>query len=395
MRDFTFYCPTEVLFGRDAEMKTADAARRHGGNRLLVVYGGESAEKSGLLDRICGTLDEEGLAYSLFKGTQPNPRLDFVERGVKAAIETKADMILGVGGGSAIDAAKAIAHGAANPDSDLWDFWQGKKTLVKTLPVGAVVTIPAAGSETSDSSVLLNEETGIKRGLSTPLNYPRFAVMNPALGVTLPKYQIACGVTDILMHTLERYFSPVTGNALTDEMAEALMRVVVRFGKRVVEDPSDYEAMSEMFWCGSLSHNGLTGLGGLKDFANHQLGHALGAVYDMTHGAAISAVWESWARYVLGMIPGNHTPREPERFERFAKNVWDAKGAETGINKTVAFFKTLGVPTSLSELGIGILSDTQLDDLSDRCSYGKTRTIGSFMTLDYRDIRNIYAAANR
>ncbi|NLO47020.1 MAG: iron-containing alcohol dehydrogenase [Clostridiales bacterium] len=395
MRDFTFYCPTEVLFGCDTELRTADAVKRYGGNRLLVVYGSESAEKSGLLDRICGTLEEEGLAYSLFKGAQPNPRLDFVERGVKAAIAAKADMILGVGGGSAIDAAKAIAHGAANPDSELWDFWQGKETLVKTLPVGAIVTIPAAGSETSDSSVLLNEAIGIKRGLSTPLNYPRFAVMNPALAATLPKYQVACGVTDILMHTLERYFSPVTGNALTDEMAEALMRVVVRFGKRVVEDPSDYEAMSEMFWCGSLSHNGLTGLGGLKDFANHQIGHALAAVYDKAHGATLSAVWESWAKYVLGIIPGNATPKNPERFAQYAKNVWGEKDAEAGIYKTVEFFRELGVPTCLSELGISILSDEQLDKLSDRCSYGKTRTIGSFMTLSYRDIRNIYAAANR
>jgi alcohol dehydrogenase YqhD (iron-dependent ADH family) len=395
MRDFTFYCPTEVLFGRDAELKTGDTARRHGGNRLLVVYGGNSAENSGLIDRICRSLDEADLKYRLFGGAMPNPRLGFVLSGVKAAIEEKADMILGVGGGSAIDTAKAIAHGAANPGADLWDFWERKKTLDKTLPVGAVVTIPAAGSETSDSSVLQNEATGIKRGLSTPHNYPKFAVINPALAATLPKYQAACGVTDILMHTLERYFSPVGGNALTDELAEALMRVVVRFGKRAVEDPLDYEAMSELFWCGSLSHNGLTGLGGLKDFANHQLGHAIGAIYDKAHGATISAVWESWAKYVLGMVPGNMTPMDPERFAKYAKNVWGEKDAEAGIYKTVEFFRELGVPDCLSELGIGVLSDEQLDELADRCSYGKTRTIGSFMKLDYRDIRNIYAAANR
>ncbi len=386
MRDFTYWCPTEVIFGRDAELKTAEAAARHGGSRLLVVYGGQSAVRSGLLDRLCGGFKDKGLHYELLGGVRPNPRLGFVREGVKNALAMGADMIIGVGGGSAIDTAKAIAHGAANPETDVWDFWLRVKTVEKSLPVGAVLTVPAAGSETSDSAVITNETEGEKRGLSTHFNRPAFAIMNPALAATISRFQAACGVTDILMHTLERYFCPETGNAFTDEVAEALMRTVVRFGKRAVEDPADYEAMSELMWCGSVSHNGFTGLGGTKDFASHQLAHELGAVFDVAHGAALSSVWGSWASYVMG--------KNPARFAKYAKNVWGLEGAGAGIERTVGFFRELEMPTCLSDLGIGFLTDRELDRLALGCTYGRTRTIGSFMTLDYADIRSIYAAAN-
>lgn len=387
MKDFTFYCPTEVIFGRDAELQTAAAAVRHGGSRLLIVYGGASAVDSGLLDRLCGSFQEAGLAFHLLGGVRPNPRLGFVREGIIAAVKIEADMIIGVGGGSVIDTAKAIAHGAANPGSDVWDFWLAKTPLTKSLPVGAVVTIPAAGSEMSDSAVISNEETCEKRGLGSNLNRPAFAILNPALAATLPVFQAACGVTDILMHTLERYFTSVTGNDLTDEIAEGLMRVVIRNGRRIVKDPADFDAMSEIMWCAAVSHNGLTGLGGAKDFASHQLGHAIAALYDKAHGATLSAVWESWARYVY--------PENPARFERYAKNVWGITGAEAGIEATVAFFKELGMPSCFSELGIGILPDASLDTLADTCTYGNTRTIGNFMVLGYDDIRRIYASANK
>jgi alcohol dehydrogenase YqhD (iron-dependent ADH family) len=387
MRDFTYYAPTEIIFGRDAELKIAEAAKRHGGSRLLVVYGGQSAVKSGLLDRLCSVLSAKGLTYGLLGGVQPNPRLGLVREGIKIAIEMRADMIIGAGGGSAIDTAKAIAHGAASPETDVWDFWLRKKPVEKTLPVGAVLTIPAAGSETSDSAVITNELTHEKRGLGTEYNRPVFAVMNPALAATISGFQAACGVVDILMHTLERYFCPQTGNALTDEFAEALMRTVIRFGSCVVDNPADYEAMSEIMWCGSVSHSGITGLGGIKDFASHQLGHELGAVFDKAHGATLSAVWGSWARYVM--------EENPARFEKYAKNVWGLSGAEDGIERTISFFRELGMPTSFTELGIGVLSDSQLDELAYGCTYRRTRTIGSFKVLDYGDIRNIYAMANK
>ena len=387
MRDFSFYCPTEIIFGKDAEFKTADAALRHGGSRLLLVYGGGSAEKSGLLDRLRSGIEELKLTCGLLGGVQPNPRLGLVRKGIDMALDMRADMIVGVGGGSAIDTAKAIAHGAANPGRDVWDFWLQKEILAKTLPVGAVVTIPAAGSETSDSAVITNETTGKKMGLNTPLNRPVFAIMNPALAATLPAYQAACGVTDIFMHTLERYFSPFSDNTFTDEIAEALMRVVIRYGPRVLKDPSDYEAMSEIMWCASVSHCDLTGLGGIKDFSNHKLGHELGAKFDKPHGATLSALWESWARYVL--------QKNPERFIKYAGNVWGLKTAGEGIERTVEFFRSLGMPTCLSELGIGRLSDTELDDLALNCTNGKTRTIGSLMKLDCNDVKSIYALANR
>jgi alcohol dehydrogenase YqhD (iron-dependent ADH family) len=387
VKDFTFACPTEVIFGRDAELQAADIARKHGGSRLLVVYGGESAVKSGLIERLAAVFQKAGLVCRLLGGVQPNPRLGFVREAIQTAVEMKADMIIGVGGGSVIDTAKAIAHGAANPDVDIWDFWLSRKQLKNSLPVGAVVTIPAAGSEMSDSAVLTNEQTKEKRGLGTPLNRPALAILNPALAATLPRFQAACGVTDILMHTLDRYFTSVTGNDLTDEIAEALMRVVIRNGRRVVHDPKDYEAMSEIMWCSSVSHNGITGLGGVKDFSVHQLGHAIGAFYDKAHGATLSAVWESWARYVL--------QTSPERFEKYAKNVWCVSGAEAGIEATAAFFKELGMPVCFSELGIGILPGTALDDLAFACTYGKTRTIGSFKVLGFEDIRCIYTSANR
>ena len=329
MKDFTYHCPTEVIFGLDAELKTAEAAVRHGGSRLLVVYGGGSAVKSGLLDRLCRSFQEAGLVFRLLGGVRPNPRLGFVREGIETAVDMEADMVIGVGGGSVIDTAKAIAHGAANPGCDLWDFWLLKTPLTKSLPVGAVVTIPAAGSEMSDSAVITNEETCEKRGLSSQLNRPAFAVLNPALASTLPAYQVACGVTDTLMHTLDRYFTSVTGNDLTDEIAEGLMRTVIRNGGRAVKNPADYDAMSEIMWSAAVSHNGLTGLGGAKDFACHQLGHAVSALYDKAHGATLSALWESWSRYVL--------PINPDRFRRYAKNVWGVEGAEAGIGATVSF----------------------------------------------------------
>jgi alcohol dehydrogenase YqhD (iron-dependent ADH family) len=295
MNDFTFHCPTEIIFGQNAELQTAALAQKHYGSKLLIVYGGTSAVSSGLLDRLRNGFYDKRLVYRFLGGVQPNPRLGFVYEGIQAALEMNADMIIGVGGGSVIDTAKAIAHGTANPGIDVWDYWLNRRPLTKTIPVGAVLTIPAAGSESSDSAVLTNEMTHEKRGLGTAFNRPAFAVLNPALAATISGFQAACGVTDILMHTLERYFSPVTGNAFTDETAEGLMRVVVRFGQRAVKNPADYEAMSELMWCGSISHNGFTGLGGKKDFASHQLGHALGALYDKAHGATLSAVWESWA----------------------------------------------------------------------------------------------------
>jgi len=254
-----------------------------------------------------------------------------------------------------------------------------------------VLTISAAGSETSNSAVLTNTETGQKRGLGTDYNRPRFAIMNPELCFTLPKYQIACGIADIMMHTMDRYFTPENTaggqNEMTDEIAEALLRVVVRNGLVAMENPENYQAQSEIMWAGSLSHNGITGLGGTQDFSTHQLGHELSARWDVAHGASLTTVWASWARYCLAV--------NPERFARFANKVWGLASAEEGILKTEEYFKSIGMPTSFTELGIGVQADDVLDELADRCVFRGERLVGSFKPLNKDDILEIYKMANK
>ena len=393
MQNFVYWAPTEVIFGKDTELQVASAIKKFGGKRIFVVYGGGSVVRSGLLSRVEETLKKENLEYKTLGGVQPNPRLEFARKAVEEAKAFGADFILAVGAGSVIDTAKAVAHGVANPEVDLWDFWLRKQVVEKSLPVGSILTLSAAGSETSNSAVLTNEETGEKRGLSTDYNRPKFAIMNPELTYTLPKKQIIYGIVDIMMHTLDRYFTPTKGNAFTDEMAEALLRNVIKYGEKALENSSDYEAMSELMWCGSLSHNGMTGLGAVTDFAPHQLGHELSGKFDVAHGASLSAVWGAWASYSY--------KENPERFAQFGKKVWGIEEenvevcAVAAIEKTVNYFKAIGAPTSFSELGIGIQEEESLRDLATRCAFYGSRTIGSFKVLNEGDIYNIYWSANK
>lgn len=393
MQSFQYYIKTNVVFGEGSVCRTAELVKKHGGSRVLVVYGGGSAKRSGLLDRVFALLDEALLPYDSIGGVQPNPRVELAREGVKRAAEFRADLILAVGGGSVIDTAKAIAHGAANPETDIWEFWKRREVLMRSTPVGVILTIPAAGSETSDSAVLTNEQEQEKRGLNTDLNRPAFAILDPKLAMTLPTRQLSCGVTDILMHTLDRYFTPADDNELTDELAEALLRVVIRNGPKVVENENDLHAMSEIMWCGSVSHNGLTGLGAPREFTTHQLGHALSEKFDAIHGETLSAMWGSWARYVW--------ETKPARFARFARNVWDVddvdadEAAMLGIEATENFFRSLHMPVSLGELkDVGVQSEEGLQELALRCSYQKTRTIGSFRVLGYDEMLEIYRLAN-
>ena len=393
MQSFQYYIKTDVVFGEGSVSRAAELVKKHGGSRVLVVYGGGSAKRSGLLDRVFALLDEALIPYDSIGGVQPNPRVELAREGVKRAVEFRADLILAVGGGSVIDTAKAIAHGAANPETDIWEFWKRREVLTHSTPVGVILTIPAAGSETSDSAVLTNEQEQEKRGLNTDLNRPAFAILDPKLAMTLPTRQLSCGVTDILMHTLDRYFTPADDNELTDELAEALLRVVIRNGPKVVENENDLHAMSEIMWCGSVSHNGLTGLGAPREFTTHQLGHALSEKFDAIHGESLSAMWGSWARYVW--------ETKPARFARFARNVWDVddvdadEAAMLGIEATENFFRSLHMPVSLGELkGVGVQSEEGLQELAMRCSYQKTRTIGSFRVLGYDEMLEIYRLAN-
>ena len=304
MQKFVYYAPTEIVFGRDTEERVGELVRKHEGSRVLVIYGGGSAVRSGLLGRVTKSLEENGLAWKTMGGVVPNPLVSTARNMAKEAIAFGADFILAVGGGSVMDTAKGVAHAAANPEHDIWDFWTGTP-IPKSLPVGAILTISAAGSETSDSAVLTNDgqEPPTKRGVNTIFNRCRFAIMDPCLTMTLPKYQIGAGAADIFMHTSERYFTNILGNHLTDEFAEGLFRDIIEYGPKGVRDPSDYEAMSEIMWCGSVSHVGLTGLGSRGDtqrdgdWSCHQLGMAISALYDSTHGATLTAVWGAWARY--------------------------------------------------------------------------------------------------
>lgn len=389
MENFKLWTPTEVIFGRGAENSTGETAAKYG-KKALLVYGKGSVVKSGLLDRVKKSLEAAEVECREFGGAKPNPTLVHAEEGIKEALSFGAEMIIGIGGGSAIDTAKAIAHGAANPGESLWDLWTKKVPLTKSLPVGAVLTIAAAGSEMSDSAVLTNEALGKKAGINTDFNRCRFAMVNPELGMTLPKNQIAAGVTDIMMHTMERYFIPGIKCDMTDEIAEGLLRTVIKNGAIIVENPSDYDAMAEVFWASSLSHNNLTEAGRGKDFSVHKLGHALSAKYDVTHGASLSAVWGAWAKELY--------QGAADRFAKYARNVWavkeenDEKAALAGIEKTVEFFESIDMPVSLKGLGIAP-SDDDLKALAMDATMQDTVKLTRIRPLDAAAVEKIYKAA--
>jgi len=387
LNSFTYWSTTKVVFGADTAGLTGKEVKAFGGKNVLIFYGSGSAVKSGVLDTVTKSLEAEGILYSCVGGVQINPLVEFAQKAVDEYRDKGIDFVLGVGGGSVIDTAKVVAHGLASPDVPLWDFITMKSEIKFSLPIGVVLTIAAAGSETSTSSVLTNKALGVKRGVNTQFNRPMFAIMDPTLTYTLPPVHTACGVVDILMHTLDRYFAPDTDNAMTDELAEALMRVVVKYGKVAMKKPNDYKARAELMWAGSLSHNGLMGLGQTLDFAVHQLGHALSAKYDIPHGESLSIAWPAWAKYVYR--------DDTSRFAKFARTVWGvtAKDDETaslaGITATVEFFRSLEMPVTLPE-AVGMKCKNDVDALAELCSYNKSRTIGSFKVLDYDAIKAIY-----
>lgn len=391
MNDFNFYTPTQVVFGKEAELRTGALVREQGGSKVLLHYGSGSARRSGLLERIEKSLAEAGLAFTELGGVVPNPRLSLVYEGIALCKREGVDFIVAVGGGSVIDSAKAIGYGVAN-EGDVWDFYDRKRQAAACLPVGVVLTIAAAGSEMSNSTVITKEEGGIKRGYRNDLSRPKFAVMNPELTMSLPDYQTASGCTDILMHTMERYFTNGGHMELTDSIAEGLMRTVLKQALILRDDPQNFSARAEVMWAGSLSHNGLTGCGGIAggagDFAAHALEHELGGMFDVAHGAGLAAIWGSWARYVYrDCLP---------RFEQFACRVMgveDGKDAEDtalkGIRAMEDFFRSIGMPTSLKELGL-TPSEEQLVELAAKCAVSSGGKKGSAKVLREEDMLAIY-----
>ena len=374
MENFQYYTPTKVVFGKGTENETGQLAAEQGCRKVLVHYGSGSVVKSGLLDRIYKSLDEAGIPYVSLGGVVPNPRLSLVYEGIRLCQRENVDFILAVGGGSVIDSAKAIGYGVAD-HGDVWDFYEKKRAAEGCLPIGVVLTIAAAGSEMSDSSVITNENGWLKRGYSSNYSRPRFAVMNPELTVTLPKYQTASGCVDIMMHTMERYFNHCTNMEMTDGISEHLLRTVMKNAEILMTRPDDYDARAEIMWAGSLSHNGLTGCGtDGGDWASHQLEHELGGMFDVAHGAGLAAVWGSWARYVVDAAPA--------RFAKFAVNVMgvtpgstDMETARRGIEAMESFYRKLDMPVCLRDMDIEV-SEEQMRELAEKCSHFGKRTIG-------------------
>ena len=392
MKDFLFYAPTEVQFGKQSEELVADLVKKYGGSKVLLHYGGQSAKRSGLLDKICRLLNEGGIEYIELGGVVPNPRLSKVKEGIALCRQQGIDFILAVGGGSVIDSSKAIAYGVPY-EGDVWDFYIGKAEATTFLPVATVLTIPAAGSEMSEASVITNEDGDIKLGYSNNICRPKFAIMNPERTFTLPPYQTAAGVTDIMLHTQERYFNTECDMTIADNIAEALLRTMKECVFTVLENPEDYRSRAQIMWAGSLAHNDVTGNRLTGDWATHSIEHELSAMFDVTHGAGLAVVWPSWARYVY--------KENMSRFVRFAVNVMgvendftDPEGtALKGIEDMKRFYRAIGMPTTIRELIGRDITDEEIKEMASKCTRGGAITQGRFKKLTTADIEAIYQLA--
>ena len=387
MKDFTYCLPTRFVFGHGAEKKAGEELAALGAKHVLIHYGGGSAVKSGLIGRLTEDLEAHGIKVTAIGGAKPNPRDTEVYRGIELVKSEGIDFILAVGGGSAIDSSKAIAHGACY-DGDFWDFFCGKAVPRKTMPVGVVLTTSAAGSESSNSCVIMQERTLIKRGLNVELNRPKIAFMNPELAMTVPKYQIACGATDILAHTMERYFTTEAEVDLTDRLCEGLMQAIIRAARIAVKDPTNYDAQAQLMWGSTIAHNGTVGVGRQSDFGSHQLEHELSALYDLAHGAGLAVVFPAWMRF--------HLKKHTMRLAQFANRVYNVpmnfenpeETAVRGIEAHVSFLKEIGMPTNFAELG------ARVEDIPLLASKVKripgTDSVGNAWTLTGDEIAEVY-----
>jgi len=392
MNSFEFYSPTKVYFGKNGAEKTGQAIKEFGGKRVLLHYGSDRVLNNGLMDTVTKSLDAVGIPYVMFGGVVPNPRVSLVREGAELVRKEQIDFIFAVGGGSVIDSAKGIAL-AACADCDIWDIWDNTVAPTKALPTANILTIAAAGSETSGSAVLTNEENWLKVGFGAPVMRPVFTIMDPELLYTLPPYQTAAGVVDIIVHSFERYFSQGGTNELTDRLAEEVLRVTMRYGSMCMEQPEDYEARSEVMWAGSVSHNDLTGLGREGDWTVHRLEHELSGKYDVTHGAGLAAVWGSWARYVY--------KADIMRFARYGVKVLDLpmdfenpeNTALEAIRRTEDYFASIDMPINITDLCGHEVSDADIEDMADKASHYGTRVLGSFMGLDRLSMVEIYKNA--
>ncbi|MCQ2374702.1 MAG: iron-containing alcohol dehydrogenase [Salinivirgaceae bacterium] len=387
MENFSFYSPTFFEFGKDAENNAGSLVKRFGGSKVLIHYGGGSVVRSGLLDRVKASLKASNVQFVELGGVKPNPRSGLVYEGIELCKKENVDFILAVGGGSTIDSSKAIAAGVVY-DGDFWDFYMGK-TIEQALPVGTILTIAAAGSEGSPDSVITKEEGMFKRGASGDAIRPRFSILNPALTQTLPAYQTACGITDIMAHLYERYLTNSTEVEVTDRMIEALMLTLVHEGPRVIENPNNYEARANILWAGMMAHNNACGVGRSQDWNSHNIEHELSATYDCAHGAGLAVTMPAVFTYVM-----NHNVM---RFAQVAVRVWGCQmdfehpevTAKAGIKCLQNFLIALGMPKNFAELGA---NEKDIPQLVNTLCYGDGRTgsISGFVTLNTDDCTNIY-----
>ncbi len=387
MNNFTFYAPTYFAFGRDTEQDTGKYVKRFGGSKVLIHFGGGSVVRSGLLDRVKKSLEQEGIAYVELGGVKPNPRSGLVYEGIELCRKEGVDFVLAVGGGSTIDSAKAIAAGVVY-DGDFWDFYQGR-LVTEALPIGTVLTIAAAGSEGSPDSVITYENGMFKRGATGEGLRPKFTILNPALTQTLPPYQTACGVTDIMAHLYERYLTNTTDVECTDRVIEALLLTMINEAPKVMADPSDYQARANILWAGMMAHNNCCGVGRTQDWASHDIEHELSAIYDCAHGAGLAVVMPAVFTYNM-----HHNVM---RFAQAAVRVWGCqmdfehpeRTAKAGIEALRSFLISIGMPKNFAELGA---KEEDIERMAHCACHGDARqgTIGGFVSLNQQDVENIY-----
>ena len=393
MKNFTYYAPTRVMFGKGTEEELGKIVSGYGFHKVLIHFGGGSMKRSGLLERLEKSLAAAGVEYVEFGGVQPNPKLSLVREAIQVCVQEQADLVLAVGGGSVIDSAKCVAAGAAEPSVDPWEYLSRVKTVDKSLPVGVVLTIAASGSEMSSSCVITKEDGGLKRSFNSDLSRPLFAIMNPELTYSVSKFQTGCGTVDIMMHTLERYFGTDGEAPLTDRLAEGLLKEVIEAGRIADREPDNYEARAALMWAGSLSHNSLTGLGRDYFMTSHQIEHELSGMFDqVAHGAGLSVLFPAWCRYIYKYaIP---------RFCQYAVRVWNLdmnyghpeRTALAGIQATEEYFRSLGMPTRMGELGIA-LTDAQIEELAEKATFFGTRIMPDYIPIGKKEIIEILREA--
>ena len=387
MNNFTFFSPTYFVFGKDEENNAGKYVKRFGGSKVLIHYGGGSVVRSGLLERVKNSLQEQGIASVELGGVKPNPRSGLVYEGIELCRKENVDFVLAVGGGSTIDSAKAIAAGTVY-EGDFWDFYMGKP-VTKALPVGTILTIAAAGSEGSPDSVITKEEGMLKRGASGEAYRPVFSILNPALTQTLPAYQTACGITDIMAHLFERYFTNTRDVEVTDRVIEGLLMTMIHEAPKVIADPNDYQARANIMWAGMIAHNNCCGVGRDQDWASHALEHELSALYDCANGDGLAVVFPAWMEYTM-----HH---DVMRFAQVASRVWGCPmdfqnpevTAKAGILAFRNFLKSIGMPQSITEFGG---KEEDVSYLAHTAAYGNGNggRLGSFVSLSEEDMANIY-----